>query len=116
MVDALSADCREGDDGLSSAAVVSYPDCYDGDDGDLVIINRTGSFSRVVYQRSGHDLKSLDKPDAPRSGKPEPVSDAQELMSKFAVMLSRSSGRDKFASMLQYGALFVGNQVRLPPS
>lgn len=38
------------------------------------------------------------------------------FMVKLGIMLSRSSGRDKFAALLQYGAMFWGNQFVFPVS
>jgi hypothetical protein len=97
-----------------------------------LVLNRTSSFSRIVFELNDDlntDKKLSNKPEngngnkttspettTSTSSKSSPFKQSTLFLTRLGILLSRSSGRDKFAQFLQYGALFWGNQTLLPTS
>jgi hypothetical protein len=97
----------------------------------MVLKNNNFDFTRIVYEFDNRTLKrSLSKPITTDEstqeshasfvestdtllGKEKPKqkqSGTNQLLIKLGILFSRSSGRDKFCALLQYGAMFWGNQ------
>ncbi|KAH9249054.1 hypothetical protein BASA81_013266 [Batrachochytrium salamandrivorans] len=79
----------------------------------LLLINRTTDFSTTSYE-----LNNFNPPETPSkslSSTPrKPPNPPSTFMIKVSILLSRSSGRDKLASLLQYGAMFIADQRLIP--
>lgn len=83
----------------------------------LLLINRTTDFSTTSYELNNFNppetpSKSLSSSGAPR----KPPAPPSAFMIKVSILLSRSSGRDKLAALLQYGAMFFADQRVFPVS
>jgi hypothetical protein len=86
---------------------------------ELVLFNRTSSFSKITYELTE---TTTEHPPSTPSTPPDPIlkrpstttkqapASSSHFAARLSVLLSRSSGRDKFAAFLQYFAMFVGHQ------
>jgi len=86
---------------------------------ELVVLNRTSSFSKITYELTETaDVTLVPSPSAqisPSKAAQKPVASKplahKHLAARLGILLSRSSGRDKFAALVQYFSMFVGHQT-----
>jgi hypothetical protein len=78
---------------------------------ELVVLNRTSSFSRITYELN----ETVDIKPAAGGGAQAPAlapkPPSSHLGARLGILLSRSSGRDKFAALVQYFSMFCGHQT-----
>lgn len=88
----------------------------------LLLPNQNAKLSTVKYELEDISLRKMKEDHTQAENSPLTVVNKSkppkppQIMIKISVLLSRSSGRDKFAAFLQYGAMFWGHQKLVPQS